>query len=62
MIMCQYLFAEFSLKQGAEDGLSAEQAEALERWRKVLHGIAVEEMLHLALVANVMAWIGARRP
>jgi hypothetical protein len=59
MIMCQYLFAEFSLKQGEAEGLTAEQAEAVERWRKLIHGIAVEEMLHLALVANVMASIGA---
>jgi hypothetical protein len=59
MIMCQYLFAEFSLKQGVEDGLTASQAEAVERWRKLLRGIAVEEMLHMALVANVMASIGA---
>jgi Ferritin-like len=59
MIMCQYLFAEFSLKQGPEEGLTTEQAEAVERWRRLLHGIAVEEMLHIALVANVMASIGA---
>jgi Ferritin-like len=59
MIMCQYLFAEFSLKDGTSEGLTGEQAEAVERWRKVLRGIAVEEMLHLALVANVMASIGA---
>lgn len=59
MIMCQYLFAEFSLKDGTADGLTDEQAEAVGRWRKVLRGIAVEEMLHLALVANVMASIGA---
>jgi hypothetical protein len=59
MIMCQYLFAEFSLKQGEAEGLSGEQAEAVERWRGVLRGIAVEEMLHLALVANLMSSIGA---
>ena len=59
MIMCQYLFAEFSLRSGTDEGLSEEQAEAVERWRKLLRGIAVEEMLHLALVANVMASIGA---
>ncbi len=59
MIMCQYLFAEFSLKQGTEEGLSEAQAEAVERWRKLLRGIAVEEMLHLALVSNLMASIGA---
>jgi hypothetical protein len=29
------------------------------RWRKTLRGIAVEEMLHLALVSNLMAAIGA---
>jgi Ferritin-like len=59
MIMCQYLFAEFSLKENEAEGLSREQSEAVERWRKVLRGIAVEEMLHLALVANVTASIGA---
>jgi predicted amidohydrolase YtcJ len=59
MIMCEYLYAEFSLKEGEDEGLSAEQAETVERWRKLLRGIAVEEMLHLALVSNVMASIGA---
>ncbi|MFL6075794.1 MAG: ferritin-like domain-containing protein [Mycobacteriales bacterium] len=59
MIMCQYLYAEFSLKNGPTDGLTADQAEAVERWRKVLRSIAVEEMLHLALVANLMSAIGA---
>jgi hypothetical protein len=59
MIMCQYLFAEFSLKQSTDDGLTAEQAEAVTRWRKTLRGIAVEEMLHLALVSNLMTAIGA---
>jgi hypothetical protein len=59
MIMCQYLYASFSLKTGPEEGLTAEQAEAVRRWHKVLTGIAVEEMLHLALVANLMSAIGA---
>ncbi|HEX8856852.1 MAG TPA: ferritin-like protein [Thermoleophilaceae bacterium] len=59
MIMCQYLFAEFGLKAGTDEGLTEEQAQAVDRWRKVLHGIAVEEMLHMALVANVMSAIGA---
>ena len=59
MIMCEYLFAEFGLKEGTDEGLTEEQADAVGRWRKVLHGIAVEEMLHMALVANVMSAIGA---
>ncbi|MER6944259.1 ferritin-like protein [Nonomuraea sp. NPDC000554] len=59
MILCQYLFAEFSLKDGTDEGLTHEQAEAISSWRKVLHDIAVEEMLHMALVANLTAAIGA---
>lgn len=59
MIMCQYLFAEFSLKDGTGDGLTPEQADAVDRWRGKLRGIAIEEMLHLALVANLMSAIGA---
>src|SRR5262245_31294333 len=59
LIMCQYLYASFSLKTEPDEGLTAVQAEAVERWRKTLTGIAIEEMLHLALVANVMTAIGA---
>jgi Ferritin-like len=59
MIMCQYLYATFSLKGGTDEGLTEEQAAAVARWRQVLHDICVDEMLHLALVANVMAAIGA---
>jgi hypothetical protein len=59
LIMCQYLYASFSLKAGPQDGLTAEQAAAVARWREVLTGIAIEEMLHLALVFNVMTAIGA---
>ena len=59
MIMCQYLYASFSLKTGPDEGLTAEQAEAVRRWHKVLTGIATDEMLHLALVANLMSAIGA---
>ena len=59
MIMCQYLFAQFSLKDGARDGLTADQADAVDRWRTMVRGIAIEEMLHMALVANLMSAIGA---
>lgn len=59
LIMCQYLYASFSLKTGPDEGLTPEQADAVGRWHKVLSGIAIEEMLHLALVANVSTAIGA---
>jgi hypothetical protein len=59
MIMCQYLYACFSLKTEPDEGLTAEQADAVARWQQTLTGIAIEEMLHLALVMNVMTAIGA---
>ena len=59
MIMCQYLYASFSLKTSPDDGLTEEQAAAVARWQELLSGIAIEEMLHLALVFNVMTSIGA---
>ena len=59
MIMCQYLYACFSLKIAPDEGLTAEQADAVARWQETMTGIAIEEMLHLALVMNVMTAIGA---
>src|SRR5262249_51606933 len=32
-LMCQYLFAAFSLKQGRDEGLNGEELEAVHRWR-----------------------------
>ena len=32
-IMCQYLFAVFSLKQNADEGLTDDQVAAVRRWR-----------------------------
>jgi hypothetical protein len=59
MIMCQYLYATFSLKVADDEDLTEAQRAAVARWRRVLGDISVDEMLHLALVANVMAAIGA---
>jgi hypothetical protein len=59
MIMCQYLYACFSLSAEPDEGLTTEQADAVARWRETLTGIAIEAMLHLALVINVMTAIGA---
>jgi hypothetical protein len=58
-IMCQYLFAAFSLKQGEDEALTAEELDAVTRWRRVIAHVATEEMLHLALVQNVLSAIGA---
>jgi CDGSH-type Zn-finger protein/truncated hemoglobin YjbI len=58
-IMCQYLFAAFSLKQREDEGLTAGELAAVERWRKNISHVATEEMLHLALVHNLLSAIGA---
>jgi CDGSH-type Zn-finger protein/truncated hemoglobin YjbI len=58
-IMCQYLFAAFSLKQRADEGLSARELDAVQRWRKRISVVATQEMLHLALVHNILSAIGA---
>jgi Ferritin-like len=58
-IMCQYLFAAFSLKQSTDEGLTSEELEAVSRWRHAVAHVATEEMLHLALVQNVLSAIGA---
>ncbi len=57
-IMCQYLFAAFSLKQSTEEGLTEDQLAAADRWRKQILHVATQEMLHLALVQNLLTAIG----
>jgi CDGSH-type Zn-finger protein/truncated hemoglobin YjbI len=57
-IMCQYLYAAFSLKQSAAEGLTAGEAAAVGEWRKRILHIAAQEMLHLSLVQNLLTAIG----
>src|SRR6266567_3030632 len=59
MIMCQYLYAAFSLKRDVSEGITAEQLEAIKRWERVVSHVATQEMLHLALVNNLLSAIGA---
>jgi hypothetical protein len=59
LIMLQYLFAAFSLKQGVSEGLSPETLAAVQRWRRTLFSIGEQEMLHLALVQNLLTAVGA---
>jgi CDGSH-type Zn-finger protein/truncated hemoglobin YjbI len=57
-IMCQYLYAAFSLKQSEAEGLSPDEAKAAQRWRTQISHIATQEMLHLSLVQNLLSAIG----
>jgi CDGSH-type Zn-finger protein/uncharacterized Fe-S cluster protein YjdI len=58
-VMCTYLYAQWSLRRGASEGVSAAELAAIERWRGSLRSVAREEMLHLALVNNLLAAVGA---
>lgn len=58
-LACVYLFAAYSLKTDiSEGGLTAEQATMVRTWKRKLAGVAIEEMLHLAQVSNMLTAIG----
>ena len=57
-IMCQYLYAAFSLKQSPDEGLTATETQTVQRWRQRISHVAAQEMLHLALVQNLLSAIG----
>jgi Ferritin-like len=58
-LMCEYLYAAFSLKTRPDDTLDAADMEAVERWRSVILRVAAEEMLHWALVNNLLIAVGS---
>src|SRR5215472_12280581 len=58
-LMCTYLYAAASLRDGEGEGLNAAEAAAVKRWRGVLLGVAIEEMGHLAAVWNITSALGA---
>jgi len=58
-LMAQYLFAAFSLRTEPGPGLTTEQLAAVERWRSEILAISAEEMLHWALVQNLLIAVGS---
>lgn len=60
LLMCQYLFAAFSLKRSPEEGITSVQAEQIRRWGSKLTLVARQEMEHLGLVMNLLSAIGAQ--
>lgn len=57
-LMCTYLYAAFSLKDGSAEGLDAAQAQAVQRWRREITAVAIEEMGHLLAMWNLSAALG----
>jgi CDGSH-type Zn-finger protein/uncharacterized Fe-S cluster protein YjdI len=58
-LMCCYLYAGFSLKEHADEGLDEVELAAVRRWKREVIRIATDEMLHLALANNLLLSIGA---
>lgn len=58
-VMCSYLYAQWTLKRDPSEGVTPTELEAIARWRRSLAQVALEEMLHLSLVNNLLAAIGA---
>src|SRR5579864_8856253 len=61
-LMCTYLYAAFSLKSGAAEGLSEKEAAAVAGWRRAIIDIAIDEMGHLAAVWNIASALGVSPP
>ncbi len=57
-LMCCYLYAMFSLKKSETEGVNAQELAVISGWRRSIRSIALEEMTHLTLVANLTSAIG----
>jgi hypothetical protein len=58
-LMCEYLFAAFSLKRSVDEGLTDDQLIAVDRWRATILQVAKQEMMHLAINCNLVTSLGA---
>jgi CDGSH-type Zn-finger protein/uncharacterized Fe-S cluster protein YjdI len=58
-VMCSYLYTMWTLKRDVSEGVTAEELKAIDGWRRSLRQVALEEMLHLSLVNNLLAATGA---
>jgi CDGSH-type Zn-finger protein/uncharacterized Fe-S cluster protein YjdI len=59
-LMCCYLYAAFSLKRSTIEGLQQDEVLLANRWRNQIIGVAIEEMSHLSLAANLVCALGGR--
>jgi CDGSH-type Zn-finger protein len=58
-LACVYLYAGYSLKTDlSEGGLTEDELATVRTWKRKLAHVAVEEMLHLAQVSNLLTAVG----
>ena len=53
-VMGEYLYAQFSLKRGPDEGLTDGQLARVQAWEKTLITVIKQEMLHLALATSIV--------
>ena len=58
-VMCSYLYAAMTLKSSSDEGVTEEELTVIKGWRKKIRIVALEEMLHLSLVNNLLAAFGS---
>src|SRR5919108_1121665 len=58
-LLCEYLYAQFSLKRGVEEGVTPQQLARIQAWETTIIDVVKQEMLHLALATNILTAIGA---
>jgi hypothetical protein len=65
-LSCSYQFAAFSLKTSVDEGVTEQQLEAIQRWKRTILDVAIDEMYHLAYACNLLTAVGGaphlRRP
>ncbi|MBV8375303.1 MAG: CDGSH iron-sulfur domain-containing protein [Candidatus Eremiobacteraeota bacterium] len=58
-LACSYLYAGYSIKTSVgEGGLTPEELETIRLWKRKIATVAVEEMLHLGQVSNILTAVG----
>ena len=58
-LACSYLYAGYSVKTRLDEGgLTEDELAAIRVWKRKIAGVAVEEMLHLGQVSNILTAVG----
>jgi Ferritin-like len=57
-LLCEYLYAQLSLKRGVGEGVSPEQLARIQHWELTMIDVIKQEMLHLALATNLLTAVG----
>src|SRR3989440_3700642 len=58
-LLCEYLYAQFSLKRSVAEGVTPDQLARIQAWELTIIDVVKQEMLHLALATNILSALGA---